>query len=208
MTRKATRNRWRFLKQSIFRSLFRSQLTRFSVSPRRMRIESLEDRRLLALTPISAPEAAALRDTAVAIGGFSARIEDLGAFAKKLPLQQTSIGNLVNIDAAFAESFITPIQNYLAPTTANPTVEGLKGVINLAIADLPQLKGSVEVVDNPGSLLSFTIDATYTRSVDAKYDLAKAISEKENLRDLIQIEGNLTAKLNFALDFKITIGID
>ena len=163
---------------------------------------------MLALTPISAPEAAALRDTAVAIGGFSARIEDLGAFAKKLPLQQTSIGNLVNIDAAFAESFITPIQNYLAPTTANPTVEGLKGVIDLAIADLPQLTGSVSVVNNPGSLLSFTIDAKYTRSVDAKYDLAKAISDKENLRDLIQIEGKLNAKLNFALDFKITIGID
>ncbi len=125
-----------------------------------------------------------------------------------MPLQQTSIGNLVNIDAAFAESFLTPIQNYLAPTTANPTVEGLKGVIDLAIADLPQLAGSVEVVDTPGSLLSFTIDATYTRSVKADYDLAKAISEKENLRDLIQIEGKLNAKLDFKLDFKITIGID
>ena len=143
MTRKATRNRWRFLKQFIFRSLFRSQLTRFSVSPRRMRVESLEDRRLLALSPISVPEAAALRDTAAAIGGFSARLEDLGAFAKKLPLQQTSIGDLVDIDAAFAESFITPIQIYLAPTTANPTVEGLQGVVEKAIADLPQLTGSV-----------------------------------------------------------------
>ena len=48
-----------------------------------MRIESLEDRRLLALSPISVPEAAALRDTAVAIGGFSARLEDFGALAKK-----------------------------------------------------------------------------------------------------------------------------
>ena len=44
--------------------------------------------------------------------------------------------------------------------------------------------------------------------MDVEYDLAKAISDDESLRDLIQIEGDLTAKLNFTLDFKITIGID
>lgn len=207
MTRKAIRNRWQILKKTIFQSHFRAQLKWFSVPVRRMRFESLEDRRLLALTPISVPEAAALRDTASAISGFSARIEDLGAFAKTLPLQQTSIGNFVDIDAAFAESFITPIQNYLAPTTVNATVEGLQGAVKRALDDLPQVSGEVEVTDNAGKL-SFTIDATYTRDVDVQYDLANAISDNESLRDLIQIEGDLSAKLNFTLNFKITIGID
>ena len=71
MTRKAIRNRWQILKKTIFRSHFRAQLKWSSAPVRRMRFESLEDRRLLALTPISVPEAAALRDTASAIGGFS-----------------------------------------------------------------------------------------------------------------------------------------
>ncbi|TWU49227.1 PKD domain-containing protein [Rubripirellula reticaptiva] len=171
-------------------------------------METLESRRLLAVTPLSYSEAGAIRNTVASIDGFASRLQDFGAFKTQLPLVDTSIGDLVNIDAAFGESFATPIETYLAPTTANPTVEGLQAAVNQAIADLPQLSGTVTVVDTPGSLLSFTIDATYGRSVDINYDLADAISQNENLRDLITIDGALTAKLNFAIDFNITIGID
>ncbi len=201
----------RRLAKTISRGMFRYFLGTGAKGSRPLRTELLEDRRLLSVTPLSAAEVGALRDTTAAVSGFSSRLVDFGAFKESLPLLDGGIGNYVNIDAAFAESFALPMQNYLAPTNTNPTVEGVKEVIDRAIANLPHLSGDVTIqIDplDPRSILSFTIDATYQRTVDVKYDLANAISDNEDLRDLIQIEGDLSAKLNFTLDFNITIGID
>ncbi len=191
----------RFLR---FLRLFRAGLKQGGLRRKGYSFESLEDRRLLAVTPISIPEAAALRDTTASISGFAARLEAFGNFNTHLPLLDVSIGELADIDGAFSQSFLEPIRNYLAPTNVNPTSQGVEAAVNRTFAELSsQLSNKSILVVNNSSLLSFTIDATYTRNVDVNYDLANHVSP-----DLIEIEGDLTAKLNFTLDFKITIGID
>lgn len=206
--RMAVRTRQRLLQKLTRQNVLRASLAAFPRQQRRMQIESLEDRRLLAVTPISAPEAAALRDTTAAIEGFALRLEEFGNFNTHLPLLDASIGDLADIDGAFGQAFVNPIRDYLKPTTANPTIEGVEAAIRQATAALPQftlddLSHVNNAVSDPDPELSFTIDATYTRSVDVKYDLADQVSQ-----DLIEIDGDLSAQLNFTLDFKITIGID
>ncbi|XZE56469.1 PKD domain-containing protein [Planctomycetaceae bacterium SH139] len=183
------------------KSALRRKLAHFLQQRRVSRFESLEDRRLLAVTPLSISEAAAIRETTALIGGFAGRLETTGFLAETLPISELGIGSLVDIDAAFSDAFASPLQSYL--TTANaPTVEGLKHAVDTAIIDLPELSGTVTVIDT-AELLSFQIDGSYQRSVDVRYDLASEISA-----DLIEIEGDLSAQLDFTLNFNITIGID
>jgi Ca2+-binding RTX toxin-like protein len=175
-------------------------------SLRRFLFEHLEDRRLLSVTPLSPQEIAAFRDTASAIDGFGAKLQDFSSLSKQLPYQTTTIGDFVDIQGDFKESFVTPILNYLNPSS-RPTREGLKAAVDQSLVDLTsqgKVSGaqSVELIAD-STLLSYKIDAIYHRSVDVTYDLANAVSA-----DQIAIDGKLAAKLNFDFHFNITLGID
>lgn len=196
-SRMVRRSRQRITKTASQRRLLKEQLQRPGGS-RKLSMQSLEDRRLLAVVPITADETANLRDAVSTIDGFAARLQDFSDFATDLPMLEAGIGQLANLEQAFGETIVSPVQQYL--NSAGPNVAGLIDAVTSVIDRSDHITGSI--TKSPTDL-AFTVDVSYVHNVDVQYDLADTISA-----DLIVIDGALDAQLEFTLDFNITFGIE
>ncbi|TWT93960.1 PKD domain-containing protein [Stieleria varia] len=176
----------------------RRQVTR--LASRRSLVETLEQRHLLAANPLSAGESAALRDTVAAIESFGNRLDQFGDFANSLPMIDFTIGEQVNIGGVFQESFVAPIQSLLSGN--NATQENLTTSLNTLLGTLPNVTGTV-TPNITATEFSYTIDASYERSITTEFELAKYFPNS-----LITIADTLEAELKYTLDFNITFGFD
>jgi hypothetical protein len=107
----------RRVRQRLFQNRFRRGAPRRILAPGQSRIrhlflESLEDRRLLSITPLSAPQVAAFRDAVSAIDGFSSRIEDFKQLGTELPFLDQGIGDFVDIQGHSARRSWTRFRTF------------------------------------------------------------------------------------------------
>ncbi|PAY21344.1 hypothetical protein CKO51_01835 [Rhodopirellula sp. SM50] len=163
---------------------------------RRMLTETLEERHLLAVTPLSPGETAALRDTVSAVQSFGDRLDQYAAFAQSLPMIEATLGEQIDIGGAFGQSFVRTIQSFLdAP---NPTKEGLETKVGTTLGDRGTIDSSISPTE-----ISFTIDASVERSIKTEFDLSEHIPNSSMI-----IADKLEAELKLKLDFNFTFGID
>ncbi|MCA9138472.1 MAG: LEPR-XLL domain-containing protein, partial [Planctomycetales bacterium] len=170
------------------------------VSSRRRLFEELEQRYLLAATPITQDESSALQGTVSAIGSLGNRLENFAAFNQSLPLMSGSIGTQVDIGGAFADIIVNPVTSVLAGS--NSTEEEITRRVNSVIGNLANASGSITPTIN-ASLISYTVDAQYKRTFDVDIDLSKYLPQGS-----LSITQPLAAELELTFDFNVTFGID
>lgn len=163
-------------------------------------VESLEDRILLSATVLDTDETAALQETVTAINDLGTRLESSGLLVTEIPLADNSVGGIAQIGNVFWNSFGESIATYLGGEI--PTEEGLEHAIRFQLDNYEGVTGDVTLQSND-SILSFNIDAKYTRMVPLSLDLAKHIPSSD-----LKLDGELPAELEVNLFFNFTFGIE
>ncbi len=173
---------------------------------RRMLLESLEPKRLLAAVPIDAEQQQTLVGGVSALVGFGDRLENAPQLSAAIPLLGDNVGQLLNISDVLDQTLGNPISSYLE-SQLEPNSDGLAEAIRLALAgelaDGLQIQGQgdVEVLADDSDLslqLSYGVQRTVTR----EFDLATAL---ETAAVHVDTSLSVPIQLNFQIDAVISV---
>ena len=172
---------------------------------RRMLVESLEPRRLLAGVAIDRDQQEALLGGVVALVDFGDRLETTSELSSGIPLLGQTAGELLDIGDVLQQTLGSPIHDYLQEEL-EPNSDGLAQAIRLALAG--DLADGLEVVGQPDVTVvaddsNFSLEFQYevTRHLTHPLDLASTLEEADIQADaVLSVPLDLTFQLDAVLD--------
>ena len=172
---------------------------------RRLGLEGLEDRRLLASTPLSLAQQDSLNTGITALADFGRRLGTTAEISTAIPLTDVSVGETADLHSLFGSALAQPVIDYLN-TTGEPTSPGIANALNASLSG-PRSDGldivSALVSDaSTSDELSVVVQFEARRQSDITFDL-----ETELAGSPIAIDTQLAAHADTTFFFDATFGL-